>query len=132
MVGGADGPGDARLKLRQRCRNALVLSVPVVATVDEDVELGGKGRRKGTDLFEDIIFFVAFLYRTEHPFCHGLVADAEFDGSVQDGSSENGVGVPSLGPRTGRMSVHDRRGRGYAEVENSNGSGRERVMASVG
>jgi hypothetical protein len=56
--------------------------------VEENVEQEGKRGRKGTDLFK-LLFFVAFLYRTEHPFRHCLIADAEFDGSIQDRSAEN-------------------------------------------
>lgn len=95
----------------------------------KNVGLEGGKRREGTNLFK-LFLFVAFFNRTEHPFCHGLVADTEFDGSIQDGSSENGVGVPSPGPGTGRMSVH---GEDYTSgVENADGGGKKRVTASVG
>ena len=56
--------------------------------VDGDEKKGGKRRSERTDGLEVIIILllllVAFLDRTEHPFCYGLVADTEFYGSVQD------------------------------------------------
>ena len=55
--------------------------------VDGDEKKGGKRRSERTDGLEVIILLlllVAFLDRTEHPFCYGLVADTEFYGSVQD------------------------------------------------
>lgn len=55
--------------------------------VDGDEKKGGKRRSERTDGLEVIILLlllVAFLDWTEHPLCYGLVADAEFYGSVQD------------------------------------------------
>jgi hypothetical protein len=72
--------------------------------------------RDGTDLVKTILL-VAFLYRTEHPLCNGLVADTEFDGGIQYGSTENRVGISSPSPLTGSVSVHRRRRRGYTGVE---------------
>lgn len=55
-----------------------------------------------------LILLLAFLQRTEHPLCHGLVANAELESSVQDGGSEDGVGVPlpRSRSRAGLMRVH--------------------------
>lgn len=71
--------------------------------------MGKVKERKGTNLLEFIFFLVAFFHRAEHPFRYRLVADTEFDGSVQDGSTENCVGIPSPGSRTGHTSIHERR-----------------------
>jgi hypothetical protein len=77
----------------------------VVTGVHKNVGLEGKRRREKTDLVR-VLFLVAFFYRTEHPFCHGLIADTKLDGSIQDRSAENGVGIPSSRPRTGSVGVH--------------------------
>ena len=53
-----------------------------------------------------VILLVTLLQGTEHPFCHGLVADAELEGSVQDGGSENGVGISLPRSRAELVGVH--------------------------
>ena len=89
----------------------------------ERVGLEGKRRRERTDLVK-LFFLIAFLYRTEHPFCHGLVVDTELNGSVQDGGSEDCVRIPLSRPRTGPVSVHGRGRGGSTEVVKSTGVGK--------
>jgi len=89
-----------------------VLLVSGVTGSREQVGLGGKRRIERTDLFG--LFFL--LYWTEHPFRYGRAADAELNGCVQDGGSEDCVRIPLSRPRTGSMSVHRRGGSGSTEV----------------
>jgi hypothetical protein len=70
---------------------------------------------KRTDLLR-LLFFVALFHRAKHPFCHGLVADTEFDGGVQDGGSEDGVRVSPSRSRTWSVSTVSVHGKGGAET----------------
>ena len=62
----------------------------MVAGGREWVRIEERRRRGKADLL-GLFLLVAFFYGAEHPLCHGLVADAEFEGGVQDGGSEDGV-----------------------------------------
>lgn len=54
------------------------------------VGLGEKRRKESADLL-GLFFLIAFLHGAEHPLRHGLVADAELEGGIQDGGAEDGV-----------------------------------------